>query len=171
MSSLSEKMAAEEKHALSTMTTWKRISLFVAIPICGYLTWKHLIVGEEHDTGTEYIPWSHLRIRNKPFPWGDGDTSLFHNPHANVGPEKEQEEATPSRYNTLERLWIRYLFEDPEEREERRWEHLAKMQKRKEDYLRKKAEAIDKHVPLQPMDLFTEMKRVKKNPVDSEMEN
>ena len=35
--------------------------------------------------------------------------------------------------NTLERLWIRYLFEDPEEREERRWEHLAKMQKRKED--------------------------------------
>ena len=60
----------------------------MAIPICGYLTWKHLIgkfllrrvkilrlcvcvcvcvsiVGEEHDTGTEYIPWSHLRIRNK----------------------------------------------------------------------------------------------------------
>ena len=62
MSSMSEKMAAEEKHAVSTMKTWKRLvscgpftywplqavvfvfqSLLVALPICGYLSWKHLI--------------------------------------------------------------------------------------------------------------------------------
>ena len=26
----------------------------------------------------------------QPFPWGDGDTSLFHNPHTNFTPEKEE---------------------------------------------------------------------------------
>lgn len=39
----------------------------------------------------------------QPFPWGDGDTSLIHNPHVNLSPEKEGEEeggepVTSSKY-------------------------------------------------------------------------
>ena len=35
-----------------------------------------------------YYPFTSLSLQ--PFPWGDGDTSLFHNPHVNLGPEKPE---------------------------------------------------------------------------------
>ena len=33
----------------------------------------------------------------QPFPWGDGDTSLFHNLRTNLGPEKEEAPPTTRR--------------------------------------------------------------------------
>lgn len=61
-SKYAESITREEAHAASTMVTWKKIvsrskgplvaldmsvalaqSLFVAIPVVGYLTWKNLI--------------------------------------------------------------------------------------------------------------------------------
>jgi cytochrome c oxidase subunit 6a len=86
LSSYQERLVEEETHAASVKNTWKRISLFVCLPVVGYFAWKSLI-GEEHHSYS-YIPWSHLRIRTKPFPWGDGDTSLFHNHHTNPGPDE-----------------------------------------------------------------------------------
>ncbi|CAH3174716.1 unnamed protein product [Porites evermanni] len=85
---LAEKEAAESKHAESTMKTWKNISIFVAVPailICAYNAW---VKEKEHHTHPrpEFLEYPHLRIRNKAFPWGDGNHSLFHNPHANALP-------------------------------------------------------------------------------------
>ena len=87
----------EETHALKTMATWRNISLFVALPCIGlvtYSSWKkesaHIQHMEEHGP-PEFVPYVHLRLRYKPFPWGDGNHSLIHNRHTNALPEGYEE--------------------------------------------------------------------------------
>lgn len=153
-------MSEEENHAKRTMGTWKRISLFIAAPVVGYLTWKNLIVGEDEHEEHEYIPWAHLRIRNKPFPWGDGDKTLFHNPHTNPCPPGEESNEPPSteeRVNPLTKFITNYLLPDREEEDRIREEHLQKMQKQKERFLARKERLLTEPVPIQPMDVVREM--------------
>ncbi|KAI4455963.1 cytochrome c oxidase polypeptide via [Holotrichia oblita] len=73
------------KETLGSYKRFKYISL-VNMLIIGGLTYsnfnKHHIYDQE-----PFVKWEYLRIRTKRFPWGDGDKSLFHNPHTNPLPD------------------------------------------------------------------------------------
>lgn len=93
MSTFHQEMIAEEEHAIKTTATWRNISLFIAIPavlLTAYSSYKKEVAHHAHEEEhgrPEFLPYQHLRIRAKPFPWGDGNHSLFHNPHTNALPE------------------------------------------------------------------------------------
>ncbi|XP_017492413.1 PREDICTED: cytochrome c oxidase subunit 6A1, mitochondrial [Rhagoletis zephyria] len=68
---------------------WKRLSFFVALPAVGLCMLNaYLKHQEEHDhPRDEFVKYDYLRRREKRFPWGDGNKSLFHNPHVNPLPD------------------------------------------------------------------------------------
>lgn len=68
---------------------WKRLTFFVALPAVG-LGMLNAYLGhqEDHDKPRpEFVKYDYLRVRTKRFPWGDGNKSLFHNPHVNALPD------------------------------------------------------------------------------------
>lgn len=92
-SSYAQMIEEEAAHAAQTTSMWKKISLFVAIPGVLLTTYNSVMKEQAHHKHIEehgrdeFVPYTHLRIRNKPWPWGDGNHSLVHNPHTNALPE------------------------------------------------------------------------------------
>jgi cytochrome c oxidase subunit 6a len=64
----------------------RSVTLFVLLPALGLMTLANFAVKHEHER-PEFVPYSYMRIRTKPFPWGDGQKSLFHNPKVNALPD------------------------------------------------------------------------------------
>ncbi|XP_005811193.1 cytochrome c oxidase subunit 6A, mitochondrial [Xiphophorus maculatus] len=82
-------LAAAAGHAEDSAKTWKILSFVVALPGVAVCMLNTFLKEKEHshDAPPEFVPYTHLRIRTKRFPWGDGNKTLFHNSHVNALPD------------------------------------------------------------------------------------
>ncbi|XP_059146023.1 cytochrome c oxidase subunit 6A1, mitochondrial-like isoform X2 [Physella acuta] len=80
----------EDEGKFSESQKWKAAT-FWAIAMVGTLA-VYLQFTKKHEERPEFIPYPHLRIRNKPFPWGDGNHTLFHNKYYNALPDGYEED-------------------------------------------------------------------------------
>ncbi|KAM8823902.1 cytochrome c oxidase subunit 6A2, mitochondrial [Synchiropus picturatus] len=80
-------LAAASSHE-GTAKTWKIVSFVVALPgVALCMANAYLKAQNEPHEPPDFVAYTHLRIRTKRFPWGDGNHTLFHNPHANALPD------------------------------------------------------------------------------------
>ncbi|EPQ14995.1 Cytochrome c oxidase subunit 6A1, mitochondrial [Myotis brandtii] len=70
---------------------WKALAYFVAPPGAG-VSMLNVLLKSHHGEREEFIACPRLRIRTKPFPWGDGHRTLFHNPHLTPLPPGYEDE-------------------------------------------------------------------------------
>ncbi|KAL5016906.1 hypothetical protein ScPMuIL_006495 [Solemya velum] len=68
------------------MKLWRNLSFLIAIPGIAVCWINAFVVNEQEEIGPEFVPYEHLRRRTSTFPWGDGNHTLFHNPHINPLP-------------------------------------------------------------------------------------
>ncbi|KAJ1736841.1 hypothetical protein LPJ72_001045 [Coemansia sp. Benny D160-2] len=84
---------ASKEHARNAVETWRKISLFLALPACGifgYVATKDEfdhIHHMEHDP-PKFVGFPYLHVRRSKFPYGDGEHTLFWNPLTNPDPEE-----------------------------------------------------------------------------------
>ncbi|KAH8371756.1 hypothetical protein KR093_008782 [Drosophila rubida] len=67
---------------------WKRVTFLVATPVVGLcMINAYRSIEEEKkekDLRQPFVKYEYMYRRNKRFPWGNGERSLFHNPDTNA---------------------------------------------------------------------------------------
>lgn len=86
-----EKRPEASKQDKKALKTARAFTLYAALPIVLIMTgiqWAiHQGTVSECEQRPEFVKYPYLRIRTKRFPWGDGNKTLFHNPHVNALPD------------------------------------------------------------------------------------
>ncbi|KAI8782548.1 cytochrome c oxidase subunit 6A2 mitochondrial-like isoform X2 [Biomphalaria glabrata] len=79
-----------EPEPIPESTKW-RWAFFAGATVVALQAFYIFTTRKEHER-PEFVPYEHLRIRSRPFPWGDGNHSLFHNRKYNALPDGYEEE-------------------------------------------------------------------------------
>jgi len=90
----SPKAAHGHAHKPGSDLMWKRIFFFVCIPAILLSAVNTYLAEKEHHAHferPEFRPMEYMYVRKKPFPWGDGNHTLFHNPKVNALPTGYEE--------------------------------------------------------------------------------
>merc|ERR1712179_86970 len=85
VSSTSVRLMSGEAHE-GGYKVWKNATYFICVPII-ILANVNAFYLADHPKRPEFLPYEHLRIRTKKFPWGDGNHSFIHNPEMNALPD------------------------------------------------------------------------------------
>ena len=66
---------------------WRNLFFLAAIPAIALVNINVEFFEEKHPKRVDFHPYEYMRKRQKKFPWGDGNHSLFHNEYYNALPE------------------------------------------------------------------------------------
>ncbi|GMH48685.1 hypothetical protein TrVE_jg14499 [Triparma verrucosa] len=86
-----KRFGSGQAEATAEMEKWKKISLYGALPATAFLCVINMGIlatsGHHHYADEDYVPGkggvelpTHVRLRNKPYPWSCPDCNLFHAP-------------------------------------------------------------------------------------------
>uniref|UniRef100_A0A0B7BTS5 Cytochrome c oxidase polypeptide VIa n=1 Tax=Arion vulgaris TaxID=1028688 RepID=A0A0B7BTS5_9EUPU len=82
--------------------TWRNAFFILGVPAVVAVYYNAYYVMPQHPERPEFVPYAHLHLRGRKFPWGDGNHSLFHNPYYNAIPEgydEGSEELHPGKHH------------------------------------------------------------------------